>query len=228
MTRRYNRDHSMSEANSAALYGRDRTYSTAHRMSVTVSQDYRKRQPRDLREAVKMARALYADEVPTKLHEGRNHGTPSLAADGSPKFAPMVTSYIFGSANATDAGHPKCQCPAMAEAFGPPYPPYPAEEASHDHYIHCPAHPSQRPIISYYLFPFRATLDRLSRGGEHERLIAGIVSAVTIGSQGPQQAAIAKGVQPACIAKDVAEWSLRAFLRSMSDVRVEARPEVAA
>jgi hypothetical protein len=222
MTRRYNRDHSMSEANSAALYGRDRTYSTAHQMSVTVSQDYRKRQPRDLREAVKMARALYADEVPTKLHSGTE-----LAEDGTPAMTSRATSYIFGSATATDAGFAKCaqDCRENWVAPAPEGHPYPGIRV---HAPDCPAHADNRPLVSYYLSPFRATLERMERGGEHERLIAAIVSAVTIGSQGPQQAAIAKGVQPACIAKDVAEWSLRAFLRSMSDVRVDARPEVAA
>jgi hypothetical protein len=220
MTRRYNRDTSMSEANSAALYGRDRTYSTAHQMSVTVSQDYRKRQPRDLREAVKIARQLYADEVPTKLHSGTE-----LAEDGTPAMTSRATSYIFGNAQQTDAGRPKCVPDCR---YHPNNVFADLSDGGRNHEPHCPASSENRPLVSYYLNPFQATLDRLSRGGEHERLIAGIVSAITIGSQGPQQAAIAKGVQPACIAKDVAEWSLRAFLRSMSDVRVDARPEVAA
>jgi hypothetical protein len=193
MTRKYHRDPSMSEANSAALYGRDRTYSTAHQMSVTVSQDYRKRQPRDLREAVKMCRALYADEVPTKLHSGTE-----LADDGTPAMTNRATSYIFGNPSQTDAGR------------------------------------NDGEFLSYYVAPFRATLagmqgghdcDRSCPAPDHRR--AAIVSHITVGSQGPQEAAIAEGV-PLWAAKTVAEDAIRSFLRRLSDVRVDTRPEVAA
>lgn len=186
MTRKYNRGPSEAQTNAEALVRRSTPYSEAHRVSVSVAYDWTRRQPQDLREAVRMARRAYADEVPTRMTEGPD----SIGDDGTPRLAPETTSYVFGNAQQTDAGRD----------------PEPG-------------------FISYYLAPFRATLETMSQGDEHSRLIASIVSAVTIGSQGPQEAAIAKGVQPACIAKLVAEDALRSFLRRLSDVRVDARQQ---
>lgn len=79
----------------------------------------------------------------------------------------------------------------------------------------------QRDLLGYYHAPFRAALANLEHGSESERKRAAIVSHITIGSQGPREAAIAEGV-PSWCAKDVAELVLRGFLRSVSDVRVHA------
>jgi hypothetical protein len=179
------RDLSDPQANAEALARRSTPYSEAHRLSVSVAYDWTKRQPSDLREAVRMARQAYADEVPGRMTEGPG----AIGDDGAPRFAPETTSYIFGNARQTDAGRD----------------PEPG-------------------FISYYLAPFRATLDRMACGDETSKKRAAIVGHVTIGSQGPQQAAIAEGV-PAWCAKLVAFDALTSFLRSLSDVRVDARQE---
>jgi hypothetical protein len=78
--------------------------------------------------------------------------------------------------------------------------------------------------MSYYRSPFRAALAHMAKGQETERLIGAIVSHVAIGGQTPYKAAVAAGVQPSpsCVATWVAEQALRAFLRGLSDLRVEA------
>ena len=78
--------------------------------------------------------------------------------------------------------------------------------------------------LSYYHSPFRAHLDVMSRGNEAERKRAAVVSHVTIGSQGPQEAAIKEGVPTWC-AKVVAEDALRGFLRGLSDMKLNMRAE---
>ncbi len=98
------RDLSDSQANAEALARRSSPYSVPHAISVSTAYDYRRREPRDLREAEHMVRRAHADEVPTKLHDGRNGGTPMLAADGSPRFAARAEGYIFGNPEADDAG----------------------------------------------------------------------------------------------------------------------------
>jgi hypothetical protein len=177
--RQYNRGKSEAQGNAEALARRGLPYSEAHQVSVSVSQDWTKRQPRDLREAVRMIRRAYADEVPAKLHDAT-----SLSDDGTPRWTNQATSYIFGNAQQTDAGH---------------------QEVA--------------PLIAYYLAPFRATLDGMQRGDEASRKRAAIVSHVTIGSQGPKDAAVAEGV-PAWCAGTVAEDAIRSFLRRLSDVKV--------
>jgi hypothetical protein len=183
MTRKYNRGPSESQGNAEALVRRSTPYSEAHRMSVSVAYDWTKRQPESLRDAVRMVRRAYADEVPTRLTEGPG----SIGDDGAPRFAPEATSYIFGNAQQTDVGRD----------------PEPG-------------------FVSYYLAPFRATLDLMARGDESNRKRAAIVSHITIGSQGPQEAAVAEDV-PLWCAKLVALDALTSFLRRLSDVRVDAR-----
>lgn len=87
------------QANAEALHRRDHTYTEASSASFTVAWDWHNRQPQDLREAVRMVRQAYADEVPTKLHEGPD----SIGDDGTPKMAARAMGYIFGSPWADDA-----------------------------------------------------------------------------------------------------------------------------
>lgn len=83
--------------------------------------------------------------------------------------------------------------------------------------------------IGWYHAPFRAQLDAMQHAtmpngdaDEACRKRAAIVSHVTIGSQGPQEAAIKEGI-PAWAAKDVAEAALRSFLRGLTDLKLNAR-----
>jgi hypothetical protein len=96
---------------------------------------------------------------------------------------------------------------------------------SRDPIVHaddCPANPLNRPAISYFQTPFRAALESASKGDEKGRLYAAIVQSVTVGGQGPQEAAIQAGVSPRCVAKDVAEDALRWILSILTDVRVDS------
>lgn len=184
MTKRYRgySGKSDSQANAEALARRSTPYSEAHRGSLTFSWDWQKRSPRDLRDAVRIVRKAYEDEVPRRMTEGPD----SIGDDGTPRFSSQAEGYIFGSPTRTDAGHD----------------------------------PEDRPLVSYYQTPFRATLANMERGPEPEARRAAIVRHVTIGSQGPQEAAIAEGV-PAWCAKTVAEDAIRSFIRRLSDVRVD-------
>ena len=94
---RANRWKSDSQANAEALDRRERTYSEASGQSFRVSWDWHNREPRDLREATRMVRAAYADEVPARLHN------QDLADDGTPKMTPQAEGYIFGSDTAGEA-----------------------------------------------------------------------------------------------------------------------------
>lgn len=88
------------------------------------------------------------------------------------------------------------------------------------------AETGQRDLVGYYHTPFRAALCRMQHGADAERHRAAIVSHVTIGQQGPQEAAIAEGV-PVWCAKLVAEDALRMFLRGLSDMKIHVpRPDL--
>lgn len=97
---RANRWKSDAQANAEALVQRNTPFASENRTSAGMAYDWRKRQdPRDLRDAVRLIRLAYQDEVPTKLHEGQ-----ALADDGSPAMTPRAEAYIFGSPTWTDAG----------------------------------------------------------------------------------------------------------------------------
>jgi hypothetical protein len=91
--------NSEAQANAEALMRRSAPFTAAADASVRVAWDWRKRQPRDLREAVDMARQLHAAEVPSKLHEGPD----SIGPDGTPKMTARAEGYIFGSGTSDDA-----------------------------------------------------------------------------------------------------------------------------
>lgn len=81
----------------------------------------------------------------------------------------------------------------------------------------------ETPIVSYFLTPFRATLDQMERHpAESTRRRAAIVRHVTIGSQEPDQAALTEGV-PSWCSRLVAWDALTTFLRCLSDVKVDER-----
>ena len=178
MSKRYNREPSESQINADTLANRGRTYADSNAVSFRMSWDANRRVPRDLRDAVRLIRRAYQDEVPTKLHES------GLADDGTPKMTAKAEAYIFGSPTWTDAGK------------------------------------GETPLVSFYVTPFRATLDEMERHhAESVRKRAAIVRHVTIGSQSPDQAAITEGV-PAWCSRDVAFDALATFLRMLSDMRV--------
>jgi hypothetical protein len=225
VSKRYNRDpyiglsEAQARANAEALGRRDLLpgITEAHRMSVSVNADYRRRQPETLRDAVRAVRQAYADEVPTKLHSGTE-----LAEDGTPRMTPQATSIIFGNHQATDAGRPKCapDCRFHPDnVFGD------LSDGGRNHEPHCPAHPSNAPLVSYYLSPFRATLERMERDrAESVRKHAAIVSHVTIGSEEAEQAALTEGVPPWC-SRLVAFDALQSFLNRLSSMKVDVAKE---
>lgn len=179
----------ISEAQSDALYRRDTPYTEASGHSVSVRWDWRKREPEDLREAVRQVRAAYADEVPMRLHEGYD----SIGEGGTPKMDARAEGYIFGNDN---AGHER-----------------PDPETG------------ERPALDYYRTPFRAAL---AHWQHRDPQLAAFVSHVALGGQSPIEAAMTEGAPRWC-ARDAAEGGLRRFLRSLSDVKVDApkRTEVA-
>lgn len=87
-----------SEAQSRALAQRDAPYTAASETSFRVRWDWSRREPTDLREAVRMVQRAYAEEVPPKLHEGPD----SIGPDGTPKMTARAEGYIFGSPGAND------------------------------------------------------------------------------------------------------------------------------
>jgi hypothetical protein len=93
------RDLSDAQANAEALARRDQPYRLRSEASTVRSFDYRTRQPADLRDAVRLARRAYTDEVPEKLHDGAD----AIGVDGTPRMSARAVSYIFGAANASDA-----------------------------------------------------------------------------------------------------------------------------
>ena len=203
MTKAYRRgiSESQSAANAEALIRRGLPYSGEFRATTTVAWDWRQRVGPNtpLRELVRMAQRACAEEIPTKLHSGTE-----LAPDGTPAMTPKAEAFIFGGDSWTDAGPVRCNC------------------ASEPHADDCPANPLNRPAISYYQTPFRAALESASRGDEKGRLYAQIVQSVTVGGQGPQEAALQAGVSPRCVAKDVAEDALRWILSHLTDIRVDS------
>ena len=87
-----------SQANAEALARRSSPYGVENSISVTVASDYRRREPRDLREAVLLVRRAYADEMPDKLHDS------AIGEDGTPRMNARAVGYIFGDPRADDAG----------------------------------------------------------------------------------------------------------------------------
>ena len=86
------------------------------------------------------------------------------------------------------------------------------------------APPGERPLASYHLTPFRATLDRMEKGDVHRKRRAAIVRHITIGGQEPVTAAILEEAHP-LDARLVAEDALRVFLNAMSDVKLDLHRE---
>lgn len=186
MSRRPYIGPSDAQANAEALARRGTPYTVESQVSFTYAWDPNRRIPQDLREAVRMVRRAYADEVPVKLHDGPD----AIGPDGTPRMTPRATGYIFGSALADD-------------------------RADADQ------------LVAYYHAPFRACVARMMSSDESQRKRAAIVSHVTIGSQGPKEAAIAEGV-PSWCAKLVAEDALRSFLRSLTDLKLTLPKETEA
>lgn len=98
MARRPYMGKSEAQANADALARRGSPYTAASEVSFRVRWDWSRREPADLREAVRMVQRAYSDEVPPKLHEGPD----SIGPDGTPKMTPQAEGYIFGSPGAND------------------------------------------------------------------------------------------------------------------------------
>lgn len=91
---------SESQANAEALARRSMPYTDASGATFRVQWDFHRREPRDLRDAVRQVRRAYADEVPHRLHEGPD----SIGDDGTPKMTAKAEGYLFGAPGADDAG----------------------------------------------------------------------------------------------------------------------------
>ena len=208
MTKAYRRGPSEAQSNAEALARRGRTYAPDFEATTAIAWDWRQRVGPNtpLRELVRLAQRACAEEIPTKLHSGTE-----LAPDGTPAMTPKFEAYVMGGDSWTDAGPVRCNC-GTDKLTVPGLP----------HADDCPANPLNRPAISYYQTPFRAALENASRGDEKGRLYAQIVHSVTVGGQGPQEAALQAGVSPRCVAKDVAEDALRWILSHLTDVRVDS------
>jgi hypothetical protein len=211
---------SEAQANAEALARRSAQYAPEHAASVSVQWDYRHREPTDLRDAVRLARKAYADEVPERLHEGPD----SIGEGGTPRMDARAMGYLFGNAQASYAPKASCTCggtgPLATEMRALDDAGAITWDAPLPHGAACPKNPANQEALSYYHAPFRATLSRMaSSNSDAQRKRAAIVSHVTIGSQGPQEAAISEGVPEWC-AKLVAMDALRSFLRILSDVKV--------
>ncbi len=113
MPKRYNRDPYIgpSEAQAEALARRDSSYSAASSVSVSVQWDvHRRTADMDLRELVHAVRQAYADEVPTRLHEGYD----SIGEGGTPKMHPAAEAYLFGRDDAgSERRDPETGPPAL-------------------------------------------------------------------------------------------------------------------
>ena len=185
------RGPSESQSNAEALVRRGSPYTAASDMSFRVRWDSNRREPDNLRDAVRLARRAYSDEVPDKLHEGYD----SIGEGGTPKMTDRAVGYIMGDPEGDDA--------ARDPETG------------------------QRDLAGWHYSPFRANLSVMARGTETQRLYAAIVQSITIGGQDPRGSALSAGVRPECMAKSVALMALRAFLRSMTDLKLHVREEVA-
>jgi hypothetical protein len=93
---------SEAQANAEALTRRGLPYSSASETSFTLKWDWHRREPKDLREAVRQVRAAFANEVPAKLHEGPD----SIGEGGTPRMTPQAEGYIFGSPQSSDRSDP--------------------------------------------------------------------------------------------------------------------------
>lgn len=171
------------QANAEALARRSAPAIVEHQESIRRSWDYRARQPRNRREAVRMVRRAYQDEVPERLHDGPD----AIGEGGTPRFSSPAEGYLFGQPSASDARRD----PATGEL-----------EA-----------------VSWYRYPFHATLDRFLGGDEEMRRLGRIVSHVTVGDMDEIDAAIKEGAHP-YDAATTADRALRAFLASLSDLRL--------
>ncbi len=183
---------SESQINAQALARRSSPYTAASDASFRVKWDHTRREPDNLRDAVRQARRAYADEVPGKLHDGPD----AIGEGGTPRMTARAVGYIMGDPEGDDAGRDP--------------------------------ETGQRDLAGWHYSPFRANLSVMSRGSETQRLYAAIVQSITIGGQDARDAALAAGVRPECMAKSVALMALRAFLRSLTDLRVHVPKETEA
>ena len=94
------RGPSEAQSNAEALGRRDAPYSGASGVSFRVAWDFHRREPANLRDAVRMVRRAYADEVPTDLHE---KGDDGIGEGGTPKWTAKAEGYLFGPAQSSNA-----------------------------------------------------------------------------------------------------------------------------
>jgi hypothetical protein len=180
--------------NADVLARRAAPYAAAHEASVVRAADRRASEPRDLRELVRAVRRAYGDEVPLAIHEGPDR----IDAGGTPAMTGSFLAYVDGAANAVDERTPRHD--AAGELLDRPL------------------------VVGHYVTPFRAALAGMaSPDDEGGRRRAAIVAHVTIGDQGPVDAALAEGV-PLWCAREVAERALWIFWRRLTPLRLDLPP----
>jgi len=127
-------------------------------------------------------------------------------------YADEVPDKLHDSAIGED-GTPRMNARAVGYIFGDPR----SDDAGKD------PETGERDMMGYHFTPFRACLATMQHGSDQQRVYAAIVSSITIGGQGPREAALSAGVKPEAMAKGVALMALRSFLRSLTDVRLHIR-----
>lgn len=94
------RSNRAADLNAETLARRAAPFAADNAASIRRAWDFRAREPESLREAVRMVRRAYADEVPDRLHES---GEDSIGVDGTPRWTARAEGYIFGSPMGDDA-----------------------------------------------------------------------------------------------------------------------------
>lgn len=103
--------------NASVLAHRASPHLDAHERSVRSSWDYRRREPADLREAVRMVRRAYADEVPESLH----YGPDVVGEGGTPRFTNQAENYLFGKPTPSPRLDPETHLPDAVDWYPSPF-----------------------------------------------------------------------------------------------------------
>ncbi len=125
-------------------------------------------------------------------------------------YADEVPDKLHDSAIGDD-GAPRMNARAVGYIFGSSE----SDDAGRD------PESGERDMMGYYFSPFRACLSVMERGTESHKVYAAIVQSITIGGQGPKEAALPYAHE--AIAEGVSFMALRFFLRRLTDVRLHVR-----
>lgn len=128
--------------------------------------------------------------------------------------AEVPTKLHEGADSIGEGGTPKMTARAEGYLFGSPT----SDDASRD------AETGERDVVGYYYSPFRARLADMGKSNETDRKVAAIVAHITIGSQGPKEAAIREGVPRWLATEGTLLVLLGGFLRHLSALTIHAKP----